>query len=72
MPRGLKPAFIPFLIAALEALGQLKAEVQTFKRGAGAEIPGGYGGFGWHGVLRLRMTPTSWASCFAQDDRVKS
>ena len=33
-------------------------------------IPRGAGGVrGGYGVLRLRKTSTSWASCFAQDDR---
>lgn len=34
------------------------------------EIPcGACGASGGYEVLRLRMTSTSWASCFAQDDR---
>src|SRR5271156_192931 len=32
-------------------------------------LAGACDGDGRYGVLRLRMTSTSWASCFAQDDK---
>ena len=52
-----------------EAVLHPKAEIPT----SVVEMPcAGGDGVQGVGIVRLRMTSTSWASCFAQDDRAKA
>ena len=75
-PKTLRGAYTPFFHGWAGGV-EVPHFKSNFKRTAGillhgqlVEIPfEACGAASGYGVLRLRMTSTSWASCFAQDDR---